>query len=426
MRVWLIQRAEPTPDDNRGSQRLMRTGILAKLLDDYGHEVIWWTSDYDHYNKIHRNGCDFRSSLGKRSSIQYIKSIGYSKRSPISFKRFIDMFLLAKRFSKLAKKEKHLPDIILVSIPTANLAKEAVKFGKTKNIPVVLDVRDLWPDAIYDVIPSLIIPLVRILFFPYIKAMNWSAKHATAIIGISKSFVNWGLNCANKDPSDNDIVFPMGYNKKIVNKDLSIEASRYWDKNGIFSKNNELIVVFFGKLGRQFSMETIIDCAKKLQNSNSRVKFVICGDGENFTNLKLQTKKLKNILLTGWISESYLRVLMQRSDIGLAPYIQSKSFYSAMGNKPSEYLSGKLPIALSLEKGETFNIINKYECGFSYKNNSQILYEKLIYLKNNPLYLKKISNNAFNTFKHFFDANIVYGKMINYLSDISESKLKYE
>ena len=47
-----------------------------------------------------------------------------------------------------------LPDLILSSIPTSELSLEATKLGKKNNIPVILDIRDLWPDVFLDVLPN--------------------------------------------------------------------------------------------------------------------------------------------------------------------------------------------------------------------------------------------------------------------------------
>ena len=50
MRVWLVQRAESTPHDDNGDRRL-RIGILADILSSQGHEVVWWTSAFDHVER---------------------------------------------------------------------------------------------------------------------------------------------------------------------------------------------------------------------------------------------------------------------------------------------------------------------------------------------------------------------------------------
>ena len=48
------------------------------------------------------------------------------------------------------------PDLILCSYPTIELSVEAVRYGRTHGIPVVLDVRDLWPDIVLDLLPTIL------------------------------------------------------------------------------------------------------------------------------------------------------------------------------------------------------------------------------------------------------------------------------
>ena len=153
MRIWLIQRSEPTPHDNDGKQRLMRMGILSNQLSKKGHEVVWWTSTFDHYNRKHRFKEDQEVSVNDKYLIKYLKGCGY--KNNVSLSRIIDNNLVAKRFKNKAKKALLKPDIILSSIPTAELSLEAVKFGKKNNIPVVLDIRDMWPDVFLDVLPDI-------------------------------------------------------------------------------------------------------------------------------------------------------------------------------------------------------------------------------------------------------------------------------
>ena len=153
MRIWLIQRSEPTPHDNDGKQRLMRTGILSNELSKRGHEVVWWTSTFDHYNRKHRFETDQELTVNSDYLIQYLKGCGYKKN--VSLSRIIDNNLVAKKFKIKAKKTLYKPDIILSSIPTAELSLEAVRFGKKNNIPVVLDIRDMWPDVFFDILPDI-------------------------------------------------------------------------------------------------------------------------------------------------------------------------------------------------------------------------------------------------------------------------------
>src|SRR4030067_2188159 len=149
MRVWLIPSGEPLPTDG-SNERLFRTGVLAGFLVRRGHEVLWWTSAYDHMRKSHRVAEDTFVSLAENYRMAMLHSCGY--RRNISLARLADHRGLARRFSALAPREP-APDVTLSSMPTIELSREAVRYARSRRIPVGLDIRDLWPDIFVDSVP---------------------------------------------------------------------------------------------------------------------------------------------------------------------------------------------------------------------------------------------------------------------------------
>ena len=47
--VWLVTIGEPLPVE--AGSRALRCRLLARELARRGHDVIWWTSDFDHFAK---------------------------------------------------------------------------------------------------------------------------------------------------------------------------------------------------------------------------------------------------------------------------------------------------------------------------------------------------------------------------------------
>ena len=132
MKIWLIQTGETLPLFE--GTRKMRTGILADRLADKGHQVLWWTSAFDHFRKEWVSENDSTISLGRGIDAVLLKGRGYKKN--ISLQRFIDHRIVASKFSKKAE-EYQKPDVMVVSTPPHDLAFEAVKFAKEKDIPTI-------------------------------------------------------------------------------------------------------------------------------------------------------------------------------------------------------------------------------------------------------------------------------------------------
>ena len=50
MKIWIVSDGEPLPTDS-DNVRLRRMGNLTRILDQQGHKVVWFSSNFDHYNK---------------------------------------------------------------------------------------------------------------------------------------------------------------------------------------------------------------------------------------------------------------------------------------------------------------------------------------------------------------------------------------
>ena len=141
MKIWLVKISERVPVDS--TVRKSRTAMLADCLAGRGHEVLWWGSTFDHFLKKSVFEADTELQLNKNYRARLLHGIDYKKN--ISLRRYIDHKIIAYKFRHLIKNMSP-PQLIVASMPTYDLAYEAFNFSKKSNIPIVIDVRDLWPD----------------------------------------------------------------------------------------------------------------------------------------------------------------------------------------------------------------------------------------------------------------------------------------
>lgn len=104
---------------------------------------------------------------------------------------------------------------------------------------------------------------------------------ATAILGPTEEYVSWGVKLAGREKSPLDRAFAFGYSASPPTPREIEDARVFWERWGISENRDQFIVCFFGTLGRQFDLETVIEAAKSLGVSNARIRFVICGTGDN-------------------------------------------------------------------------------------------------------------------------------------------------
>lgn len=418
MRVWLVKTGEPLPCDGK-NVRLMRMGLLAEALQKRGHEVIWWASTFDHRHKTFRFNNDRTIEIGNSYTLKLIHSIGYNTN--ISPKRMLEHYLVGRKFIKLAIKEE-VPDIILCSFPTIDLSLYSVKYALAKKVPIVLDVRDLWPDSFIDFVPSILLPVAKVAFRFLDLKTKYTFKNATSITGNSIEMVGWGLKKAGRVKGEMDIDFPFGYSANIPDKNDLDNADKFWKNLGIDDDKYSFIACFFGAFGRRSKVDTIIKAARIIQTKSIPIFFVICGGGELADAYKKMSISLNNIKIVDWIDTPKIYKLMQMSSVGLAPYESSSDFVVNLPNKPMEYMSAGLPIISSLS-GYLENILKEFDCGITYCNDrADELADILICLYNNPNRLAVMSKNSIRLFRSQFDAKIVYKKFSEYLESVASKK----
>ena len=414
MRIWLITIGEPLPIDGKGD-RLYRTGILAGILEKQGHEVVWWTSTVDHVRKKQRFDTDKFVTLSSNLRFVCLHSIFYRKN--ISLSRIINHVGIARKFRALSKREEK-PDIILCSFPTIELSAEAVKYGRSHGVPVVLDVRDLWPDIFVNLIPSWIRFVPRLLLWRWFQQTRFAFRHCTAIIGVSQGYLDWGLKYAGRAKTDYDCIFPLGYkNSRAVSIDQDRIAEEMAD---IGVDTSRVTFLFIGSFGRTYDLSVVIEAARRLEHEHcDRIQFVLCGDGERYTEWKEQARGLSSIIFTGWINREQVSYLLSISNVGLAAY--AKGAPQGLPNKFFEYMSAGLAILSSLN-GEGEQLIEKAQCGYTYSAGDVENLVNGVRILLDDDYRKKMAKSSLATFEENYRAEKVYGEMSRYLERIAVSK----
>jgi glycosyltransferase involved in cell wall biosynthesis len=413
VRVWLVTVGEPLPQTG-STPRLLRTGLLAEMLSRSGNDVVWWTSTFDHWRKQHLADDDHTVQLASNYQLRMLHGPGYSRN--VSLDRIRDHREVARRFAEQSRLAPR-PDVILCSLPTLELCAAAVRYGQQHNVPVVIDVRDMWPDALEALAPRPLRWLARLAVYPMTREARFATRNATAILGHAPAFVDWGLRHAGRSRTKWDRDFPFGYRTQELDPGEDAQARQFWTTQGLLGDSSELIVSFTGTVGLQQDWQTVIAAAKLLEGKP--VRFVICGDGEMLESVRIASRGLTNVTLPGWIADvATLRVLLESSDVGLAPYIERFDFLATIPNKGPEYLSAGLPIALSLGSGVLFDLIREHHCGFSYCGSPQMLAAELARLSSARSELREMKRRARLLFDDRFRAERVYEDLMNHLQAI--------
>ena len=409
--IWSLGIGEPLviSGDN---VRLRRLGNFSYYIsEDNSINYRYFSISFDHYKKTQLTEHDEVFEIKPNYYIHVSHVPGYKKN--ISLERVITHYCGAKKIRQEMEQIEKKPDVIFCMNQPLELIKEASTFASKHDIPLIIDVRDLWPDVFKDSVPSKYRNIINIYVEYCRKSIKKSLKEAVSFIGLSKSFLNYELDLAGRKRTDLDVVIPIGYPSYNYNY-TKVQFNELWNRYGL--KNSDYIIVFAGNFGRQFQFEPIID-ASHILDGYSDIKFVLCGTGEQLDTVK--AKCADNVVFPGWIEKDMIVSLLQFSKIGIAPYINSYNYRQNTPNKFGEYLSASLPILVSVD-GIMNDYLTENSCGSCYSDGKDLA-KKIMDIKTSQNY-ELMSSAARNLYENVFDVKIMNESLKKHMIKIANNK----
>ena len=328
---------------------MLRYHNWAKELVHRGHSVSIISA-----STLHNTDYDYIDELGNNESecdgvkYYYVKTSGYKGNGIGRMKNMLTFCLGIKQYSFLE------PDVIILC--------EAYLFGFVKrafkNIPLITDTADLWPESIVEYAGfSRSNPLIKYLYYlekkaylqsdalifsmeggsDYLKEQPYSEK-----INYSKVFhINMGCDIAKKD-------------RDLENISFSLE----WDPQ-------EFNIIYCGSVRIANQVKQICDAAKKLQEIGiNEVKFQIYGNGDDLEALKKYVKEnnIYNVNFYGRIEKDKIPFILSNGKANILTYKQVNLMkYGGSQSKLFDYLASGRPIICNAKWG--YNLIERYNCG---------------------------------------------------------------
>jgi len=401
--VWLLKIGEHLPV--KKDAKKMRSILLAEELVKRGHKVTWWTSAFDHFSKTWVFDKDTEFSADGYDVIA-LKGRGY--KSNISLARFADHRIIAKKFSKAAEG-KPKPDIILAAMPAYDLSCAAVNYGKKHNVPVIVDLRDQWPDIFLEHIPAFARPLARLALAPDFNMLKTSVKGAAALCGMMDSILDWGLKYAGRGKTEWDRVFLLGH-----------EASSDYEETPRMQElkskvNGRFTVTFIGTFASYHNPSVLAETAKLLKDKD--ICFVLAGTGPHFEEIKKNAQGLPNFFLPGWLNQKEINALLRFSSIGMCTSNMTAEFFP---NKAFLYMSAGLPV-ISAFYGDFKKIAETEGFGFHYPpNDAKTLAKLILSLYEDRELHRRMAEKSKAVFLEKFDARRIYPEFAEYIENLAE------
>ena len=419
MRVWLVMVAEPLPGVD-GDCREWRCGMLARTLVARGHDVTWWTSAFDHFRKKHRSYRSQSIEVQKGFGLRLLCAPGYKKN--ISLRRVFHNVYVARVFEREADDTDAVPSVVFACIPTLELAQKALEYAKARDLPVIIDVRDQWPELYLNAFPPRFHRFARFALSSEFRRARRILGGATSITAVSETSLGWALRHARRPMRETDRVFPLGHASQAVDATTAVTSRMAQLRAEHNIQSDALVVTFIGTFGASYNLDLVIEASRILQSEGRSipVQVVLAGDGSDKERLQKTARGLKNVIFTGWLDRTSLEALTRLSSVGLAAY--KRDALQSLPNKVFDYMAAGLPILSSL-RGELETLVRDRKLGLQYDADDPVsLLESIRWFLDNPQSRVAMGARGRALFKERFAAEAIYRDLVEHIEEVASAQ----
>ncbi len=384
-----------------------RYTLLSKELAARGHEVVRWTSTFEHVSKKYRFPASRTLELCPRLKVRLLHGLP-AYRANISLARFRQQRAVARLFAAEAASWPQ-PDLVYTGIPVPELSEQAVLFARRRGVPVVVDAQDQWPDIYLSVFPTPVRWLARATLNSEFSRSRRVFRGANAVTAVSDTYLRWALGRAGRCARSLDGVYPLGFapaaSQGTLNEEDKANLRRQW---GIPS--GAWVALFLGTFGNFYDVETMARAARLLHERRARhIHVVMVGDGEKMPLARALTAGVPTITVPGWVDHAATRALSAISSAGLCAY--GRHALQSIPYKPLEYMAAGLALVSSLP-GEMREIIEASGCGAYYQaGDPESLVTRLLELAAQPERCAAMGQRARDLFAERFNAQVIYPRL---------------
>lgn len=320
-----------------GEKGYSRFRTLAEMLSQY-YDVDLIVSSFQHWDKKQRDLTAVNTA--KSYKIRFFKEPGYKKN--IDLRRLISQYVGANNILTLLKTEKY--DLIYCVIPGNRRAKLVSAYAKKKGIKVIIDVEDLWPEAM-EMVSPLPQKINNLLFSKLRRDAKLAYQNADGIIGTSDEYRDIPKNKYGVDIANRKTVY-VGYNH-----DEYFDGVKQYS-SGIAKSDKEFWVTYAGTLGSSYDIATLIRAAQKIYADGiHNIQIKILGGGPLEQEFKqIAAAKKCNVEFVGYVPYGKMAAYLCKSDITINSFV--KKAPQSIVTKIGDYLAAGKPMINTLSSHE--------------------------------------------------------------------------
>ena len=307
-----------------------RFRFLSEYLAANGYQVDLITTSFQHWAKAQRDLQRVKEDK-YAFSLRFIEEPGYKKN--IDLRRIWSHHIAAKNLKKMLQQDGDY-DLIYCEIPPNDVALVAAEFAREKRIPFVVDVNDLWPEAMRMVLD---VPVISdILFYPFLRDARKVYDLCSGVVGTSDEYAARPFKHRREDIPKITVY---------VGNELSVfdqGAEDHMDE--VQKPEGEFWVTYAGTIGTSYDIRTMVLAADVLKERGyDNIHMKILGGGPLKEELEELASTLKgNVDFVGYAPYEKMAAYLKKSDILVNSFV--KKAPQSIVTKIGDYLAAGKPM----------------------------------------------------------------------------------
>ncbi len=382
MKIIYIHQYFRLPSQGGGT----RSYEFSKYLKLQGHDIHMITStenDYEYKELI--DGVNVYWI-----PVKYSNSMNILNRVKSFFEFMYKSYFVAKQIKNV--------DLCFATSTPLTVGITAVLLKKTKKIPYIFEVRDLWPEF-----PIQMGAIKNVFFQKLLYGVEKSIyRNSNGVVALSPGMLEGVQKYKLEIPTivipnscDLEMFFPRNHN---------IEVKKQ------YGLNDKINIVHFGSMGIANGLDTILDSAEIAKHKGySNYQFIFIGDGFTKEQMQKKTKKnnINNVKFCGNLAKDIVSEIVNICDFSIVSFKNIPILYTNSPNKLFDSLAaGKVCFVNSA--GWTKSLLEDNKCGvYVDPNNPMDLIRQITNIISNPnqkqqmeINARKLAETSFSRVKH--------------------------
>lgn len=323
--VFIAHHAEDVPADD--GYVPLRYGRLAEDLVARGSHVVRVSPTFSHFRRAQRDPGTLQSAEGEHV---LIPTTGYD--SSFDPKRLLFFAQLVKGAVTEIRARRDAIDVAVLGVPPPTMVG-AVRSATRSSIPIIADVRDLWPEAFAVGRPRLM-PTAEVAG----RMLSQELGLASAITAVTATMLDWAPE--TKKPR---MVIPIGLRPRTLDVDARPNPG------------SPLQVCFLSNHSHGYDFVPVLtawrDYVGSLGDRGSQARLAFIGVEPSGDEAQRLAAEQETVEYLGRVSPEDLTTILSGFDVGLAP--ATPEWEVSVGNKVFDYLSAGLFMIHSVSPRET-------------------------------------------------------------------------